>query len=305
MKNADDDSLKRAYGGVEMALWDLLGHLDGRSVAELLGGRVRDTVEFTEYFAPRYESNGRGGETTPAQIAAYCARMAEEHGSTWFEGKLGVFDLATEVAVVREVRAAIGPYAVLRLDANMRWSVTVAREALRRLEQYDVRSIEDPVGSFEEMVRLRASSSISFSTHDPQLRAAAMYGVPDAFVINLTALGGIRRTLAFAAACEELGIELWFFSPDTGVANAAYLQVAAATRWIAQPSQTLLRWHLDDVIAGGPPRPEGNRLPVPTGPGLGVELDRSALRRAHERFLARGPFDQYGDPSRPNRYSHW
>ena len=305
MKNAEDESVRRAYGGVEMALWDLLGKLDGRSVAELLGGRVRDTVRFSEYFAPRYERDGRGGETTPVEIAGYCARMAEEHGSTWFEGKVGVFDVSTEVAIVREVRAALGPDAVLRLDANMRWSVTTARDALRRMEAYDVRSVEDPVRSIEEMARLRTTTSISFSTHDPQLRTAAALGVPEAFVINLAAFGGIRRSLAFVAACEELGVDVWFYSPDTGVANAAYLQVAAATEWIGQPSQTLLRWHLDDVVEGGPLRPHANSLPVPTGPGLGVTLDREALRRCHDRFRTEGPYDVYGDPSRPGRYPRW
>jgi glucarate dehydratase len=305
MRNADDDSLRRAYGAVEMALWDLRGKLESRSVAELLGGRVRDSVRFSEYFAPRYESGGRGGETTPAEIAAYCARMAEEHESTWFEGKVGVFSVATEAKIVREVRAAIGSDAVLRLDANMRWSVTTAREALHRFEPYDVRSIEDPARSIEEMARLRQSTSISFSTHDPNLRAAAAHGVPEAFVINLTALGGIRRTLGFVSACEELGIDVWFYSPDSGIANAAYLQVAAATEWIGQPSQTLLRWHTDDVIKGGPMRPRGNRLDVPEGPGFGVEIDREALQRCHERFLADGPYDQYGDPSRPGRYPRW
>ncbi len=52
--------------------------------------------------------------------------MVEEHGSPFFEGKVGVRDLVTEVAMVEEVRAAIGEDALLRLDANMRWSVAVA-----------------------------------------------------------------------------------------------------------------------------------------------------------------------------------
>ena len=57
-----------------------------------------------------------------------------------------------------------------------------------------------------------------------------------------------------------------------------------------EPSQTLFRWYADDVIAGGPFVPTGGVVAVPTGPGLGVELDRAALRRCHERYRSEGPF---------------
>ena len=305
MRNAEDDSVLRAFGAVEMALWDVAGQLAGRSVASLLGGMVRSKASFTEYFAFRNPGDGQGGEDTPAAVAAYCGRMAELHGSRAFEGKLGVKDLATELRLAREVRAAIGEDALLRFDANMAWNVSTARAALRGLERYDVRNVEDPVRTYEEMARLRPETSISFSSHDPALRTAVRLGVPDAFVINLAVLGGIRRSLAFIHACEELGVEVWFYSPDTGVANAAYLQVAAATEWLSNPSQTLLRWHTDDVIEGGPFVPVANEIAVPEGPGLGVRLDGAALERCHRRFLDEGPYDEYGDPSRPGRYGGW
>ena len=58
-----------------------------------------------------------------------------------------------------------------------------------------------------------------------------------------------------------------------------------------------MRWYADDVIEGGPFSPEDGALAVPAGPGLGVTLDRDALRRCHERYLREGPFPS-GDPSR-------
>jgi glucarate dehydratase len=304
-KNTEDESVRHAFGGVEMALWDIAGKLAGKSVARLLGGRVRDEVAFTEYFAPRLRHNGRGGEESPMAIAAYCERMVQEHGARAFEGKVGVFDIDTEVAIVREVRAAIGDDCLLRLDANMRWTVAAARHALRRFETYHVDSIEDPVGSLEELARLRESTRVGFSSHDASLQTAARLGVPDAFCVNLTALGGIRRTVAFIGACRELGIDVWFYSPDSGVANAAYLQVASALAWISQPSQTLLRWHTDDVIAEGPMRPHNGTLPVPDGPGLGITLDRGALERCCNRYAAEGEYDLFSDPSRAGRYPAW
>ena len=302
--NTDDPSIVRAYGGVEMALWDLVGKLEGRSLASLLGGRVRNEIEFTEYFALRTASNGKRFEETPIDIARYCERMQSEHGARFFEGKVGVEPLDVELEMVREVRAAIGPDTPLRLDANMAWTVTTARRALSLLEQYDISSIEEPARSLEEMARLRNGTSIAFSAHDANLKAAARLGVPDAFVINLTALGGVRRTIAFVQACEHLGVNVWFYSPDGGIANAAYLQVAAAVDWLDHPSQTLLRWHADDVIAGGPFQPKDGVLSVPDGPGLGIELDQASLERCHRRFLEDGAYDQYADPTRGDYYVH-
>jgi glucarate dehydratase len=289
--NLHDQNLLRAFGGVEIALWDITGQVSNRSIADLLGGRTRDAVAVTEYFAFRSPRDGEGGEQTPREVADYCARMAETFGSWAFECKVGVLDLTTEVEMVREVRAAIGDEALLRLDANMAWSVSTATEALRRLEVYNIRSVEEPVSSFLELTRLRSRTSIGFSSHTPDLKQAVALGVPDAFVVNLTALGGIRRTVGFISACEHLGFDVWFYSPDSGIANAAYLQVASAMSWMSQPNQSLLRWHSDDVLDEGPFVPRDGLLAVPDGPGLGIRLDRSALSRCHERFCNEGPYN--------------
>ncbi len=291
-RNTEDMGIVLAYGGVEMALWDLIGKLEGRSVAQVLGGRVRDEVEFTEYFAMRLRSGGRGGEDTPVAVAKYCASMVEQHGARHFEGKAGVKDLATEVAIAKEVRSAIGGDRTLRFDANRAWPLTVAREAMRRFEPFNISSFEEPVQTLDELARLRATTTIAFSSHEPDLRAAQRLGVPDAFVINLAALGGIRRTVAFIHACEELGFEVWFYS-DPGIATSAYLQVAAALPHLSRPHQTLGRWLIDDVIVNGPLRPENGVLEVPDKPGLGAELDPDGLARCHERFRQDGPYDQY------------
>jgi glucarate dehydratase len=301
-QNIDDNSIVMAWGGLEMALWDLGGRLQDRSIGELLGGQVRNAVPFTEYFAFRLARDGVGGESTPSEVAQYCARMAEEFGATGFEGKAGVKSIGTEVAMAREIRAAVGDDPILRLDANMAWSTTTAREAMRRLEPYNLSSFEEPVRSHREMALLRQSTTIAFSAHDPNLVAAVEWGVPDAIVINLTVLGGIRRTVAFIAACEAFGVDVWFYS-EPGVSTAAHLQVASAISWLAQPSQTLARWQTDDVLNEGVFVPRDGRLGVPAGPGLGVTLDPSALRRCHQRFLDDGPYNPYADPAPGSRWS--
>jgi glucarate dehydratase len=289
---------RRGFGAIEMALWDIRGHAESRPLHALLGGAVRDEITFTEYFSFRLERDGHGGEQTAADIARYCARMIEEYDSPTFEGKMATVDLDHEIRMVREVRQAIGDERMLRLDANGGWTVPTAREALHRLEPYAIRNIEEPVNTLEELRALRPHTTMSFSAHHVDLRRAVDLGVPDFFVLNLVELGGIRRTVEFVRACEIFGIGFWFHSGDTGIATAAYLHVSAALEAIREPSQALLHWTVDDVIQEGPFCPRRGRIPVPTAPGLGVNLDPAALERCHQRYLQEGEFPS-GVASRP------
>ncbi len=295
LKNTHDDSVVRAFGGVEMALWDLKGQALGLPIYQLLGGAARTELGVSEYWALRVPSATERGEATPLEVARYCARMRETYGSTLFEGKLGVLDLDTEIQMVKEIRAAIGPDATLRLDANMAWPLNTARKALERLAPYDIANIEDPVASWFDMAKLRQHSSIPFSSHVPDLRLAVELGVPDTFVLNVTRLGGLRETIKFVNACETMGLGFWFYSGETAIGTAAYMQLAAALPYLDQPGQSLLRWYADDVIT---PRfePRHNKLPIPTGPGLGIHVDLEAVRRCEDRFHKEGLMPQLGEP---------
>ncbi len=286
--------IENPLAGVEIALWDVAAREAGVPLCRLLGETVRTEVAFAEYFAYR-----AGREESPTQVAAYCARMVEEHGSPAFEGKVGVRPVEADVRLVREVRAALGDDRLLRLDANMGWRPETAGDALARLEPYDVANVEEPVATFAEMAELRRSTAIPFSAHTPDVALAAALGAPDAIVIGLAFCGGIAGTRRFVAECEAAGITFWFYGGDLGIATAAYLHVAAATPYLERPSQSLLRWTADDVVAGGPFAPEGGVVAVPTGPGLGVELDESALARCVERYAREGAYDFYSGPPLP------
>lgn len=285
----DPVPLRRAFGGIEMALWDARGRTEGVPLSLLLGGAVRERVAVTEYFAYRLPGPADPGEGSPVEVARYCARMIERFDSEMFEGKVATVELDEEVAMVREVRAAIGERP-LRLDANGAWTLPTAREALRRLDPFVVHYWEDPVETYAEMAMLRPLTRASFSTHCIDLPEAVRLRAPDCIVTNLNELGGIARTVAFIRACEQFDVAFRFHSGETGIASTAYLHLSAALEHVREPSQTILRWYGDDVIEGGPLSPRGGHLPVPTGPGLGVELDRTALRRCHERYLAEGAF---------------
>ena len=280
--------IRNPLAGVEIALWDISAREQDKPLHALLGRTIRTQVEFSEYFAYR-----PGHEESPSDVAAFCARMVEKHDSPVFEGKVAVHPVEDDLRLVREVRAAIGPDRALRLDANMGWRVETAKRALALFEPLDIANVEEPVGSFVELAELRASTAIPFSSHTPDVALAAELGVPDAIVLGLGFCGGIAGTQRLIAACEEAGVGFWFYSGDLGIATAAYLHVAAATAYLDRPSQSLLRWTTDDVIAGGPFAPERGFLDVPSGPGLGVALDEPALARCAERFARDGAYAFY------------
>jgi glucarate dehydratase len=301
--NTGENAASVAFGAVELALWDIRGKLFGLPLYRLLGGAVRKDIPFSEYFSFRARSGDAGGETSPEAIRDYCLKMRDEHGSTIFEGKLILGDPDLEIRTVRMLREALGPGPQIRLDSNMQWSLTTARKVLRGIEPFDVRNYEDPVATFEEMAALRQHSAIPFSTHVPDLRRAVALGAPDVFVCNFAALGGLSRTLKFIAACEAMGKGFWCYSNDLGIMTAAYLHVVAATPWITEASQSLFRWQVGDVVAGGPFRQVNNTVRVPEGPGLGVDLDPAQMARWAAHFADNGPMSHFADPRNPGRYN--
>jgi glucarate dehydratase len=302
VQNTDGGAVRTAFGALEMALWDLRGKAWGQPLYQLLGGAVRKDIPFTEYFSFRATPDGKQSWLTPESVVDYCLAMREEHGSTYFEGKLILGDPDLEIETVRRMREALGPKAMIRLDSNMQWSLATARRVLREIEPYDIRNYEDPVGSFEEMAELRKHSSIPFSSHVPDIRRAVALGVPDTIVVNFAVLGGISRAIRFIGACEAMGVGFWCYSGDAGICTAAYLHMSAAMPHITEPSQSLFRWQVGDVIVDGPFRQTNNTIRVPEGPGLGVELDREALARWHQHYMDNGPMNHFLDPWSDGHY---
>ncbi|MEL6623057.1 MAG: mandelate racemase/muconate lactonizing enzyme family protein [Pseudomonadota bacterium] len=300
--NTGENAASVAFGAVEIALWDIRGKVFDMPIYKLLGGAVRTEIPFTEYFSFRPKNGDAGGEMSPEAIVDYCLKMREEHGSTYFEGKLILGDPHLELETVRALRSALGDRDMIRLDSNMQYSLTTARWLLRELEPLNIRNYEDPVATFEEMAELRRHTFIPFSTHVPDLRRAVQLGAPDHFVCNLAALGGLAKAIKFVDACEAMGKGFWCYSNDLGIMTAAYLHLTAAHPHITEPAQSLFRWQVGDVIKEGPFRQTNNVVKVPDGPGLGVELDPSAMANCSAHFREHGPISHFSHPDKPGRF---
>jgi glucarate dehydratase len=101
--------------------------------------------------------------------------------------------------------------------------------------------------------------------------------------------GGLRASLELARVCETFGRDLSMHSNShAGISFAAMTHLGAALPHLRYALDTHYPWQEDEILVGGKLHIQGGEVAVPDGPGLGVELDQPALRRAHERYLSAG-----------------
>jgi glucarate dehydratase len=291
---------------IEFACLDLLGQRWGVPVSEILGGRLRDRVPFASYLFFRYATPGsREGEVrTPEQLVAHARSLKARHGFTSHKLKGGVFAPEYELECYRALAAAL-PGDRFRFDPNGVWSAEQAIWFGQQIE--DVRNdyLEDPVFGLHGMRRVRERVRMPLATNTvvvnfEQLAANVLHMAVDVILLDTTFWGGIRPCVKAAGVCEtfQLGVAV-HSSGELGIQLATMLHLGAVVPNLSFAADAHYHHLTDDVVVGGRLRYEAGAIAVPTGPGLGVTLDREKLGRYHELFRRLGtyPYDQ--DPLRP------
>jgi len=293
---------------VEVACLDAQGKLLGRPVSDLLGGRVRDRVPFAAYlfykWAEHPELDGRpaitddwGAALDPAGIVEQARLMQQRYGFTSFKLKGGVFPPDEEIAAIRALAEAF-PGQPLRLDPNIAWTVETSRYVAERLDGV-LEYLEDPTRGIEGMAEVARTASVPLATNMcviawEHLRPAIEQNAIQVLLTDHHYWGGLRRTRELAAVCEAFGIKLSMHSNShLGISLAAMTHVAAAIPNLDHSCDTHYPWNSgDEIVVGGPLKIVDGEIAVPTGPGLGVDLDHDALERLHRRYLDAGMTDR-------------
>ncbi|MFD8196757.1 enolase C-terminal domain-like protein [Streptomyces wuyuanensis] len=279
----------------EVACLDALGKALGLPVHALLGGKVRDSVEYGAYLFHRWAAHPEGGESDdwgaaldPAGVVAQARRFEREHGFGSFKLKGGVFEPDREVAAVLALAEAF-PGRPLRLDPNGAWSVETALYVADRLEGV-LEYLEDPVSGTGRMAEVAAGSGIPLATN---MCVTTFAEVPEAFARDAVRIvlsdhhywGGLHRTRDLAAVCRTYGVGLSMHSnTHLGISLAAMTHVAATLPGLRCACDSHYPWQTEDVITVRHTFANG-RLAVSDAPGLGVELDRDRLAVLHRRWL--------------------
>ena len=265
--------LTSALSGIDQALWDIKGKALGVPVYELLGGPTRDRV--------RVYAHARGVEAMRQAIAegftAFKTGPAKDRPARIVESKAFVDHVAESFA---ELREAAGPEIDIAVDFHGAIPPPTAKLLIKALEPHQPFFIEEPV----QCQNVDVLADIARGTHLPiatgeriftkwgfreilEKRAASILQ-PD-----LCHAGGITETRLIAGMAEAYYAAIAPHNPLGPISLAAGIQLAAAIpNFLCQEQVTLGEGYLKQ-----PFRVADGYIPIPAGPGLGIELDEEAL----------------------------
>lgn len=245
--------------GFEVACLDALGKTLGLPVHALLGGKVRDTVDYSAYLFYRWAAHPEGGERDdwgaaldPAGIVAQARRFAREYGFTSFKLKGGVFEPDQEIAAVRALAEEFGGQP-LRLDPNGAWSVETSLYVAEQLKDV-LEYLEDPASGTAAMAAVSAGTDVPLATN---MCVTTLAEVPEAFARDAVQVvlsdhhywGGLHRTRELAGICRTFGVGLSMHSnTHLGISLAAMTHVAATVPNLDFACDSHYPWQTEDVI---------------------------------------------------------
>jgi glucarate dehydratase len=299
------------FAALEFACLDLQGKALGKPVCDLLGARVRDEVAFAAYLFYRYHNeSGKGEVANKEQMVEFARRLVQEHGFETLKYKNGVLAPEEEIETFIALREAF-PNQRLRLDPNAAWTVTTSVRVARKLHDYDVEYLEDPVWGMRAMGRVNAkvpwitlASNMSVFAFEDLAPTVAM-NVLDVVLLDPHWYGGITRARLAGQICEAMGIDVGMHSgAEFGISQAAMIHLAATLPNMVMAADSHYHHLIDDVIEGGKLKYQKGKMAVPKGPGLGVKLDRDKLARYHELSKKQQMGSWIEDPRVPGKITH-
>jgi L-alanine-DL-glutamate epimerase-like enolase superfamily enzyme len=276
-----------AVAAIDIALWDLRGQALGRSLVDLLGGPVRERLPAV---ASGHAVQASIEELTE-EIAGWVRGRAQ--GVKVGFGKRGEANLGFEhdrdVAFVRALREAIGPQPLLMVDLGVRnrWTVAEAVHRTRAFEEHGLHWIEEPLGADDpdgyRTLRAKTSTLIAYGEREWNVRGlqrAIESGTCDVLGVDPGRAEGITGFLAACRLCEARGVSANAHSWSSAIVLAASLAVSWAMPACRVFETKPLRNPMQHELAGaGVPQPENGWWPLPTRPGLGIDVDESVVAR--------------------------
>ena len=214
----------------------------------------------------------------PEEVVA-AAEAGVREGYSCFKVKVGLPDDEERVAAVR---AAVGPWPALRVDANGAWDPDGAVRAIESLSVNDLQLVEQPCATLEEMAAVRARVEVPLAADEPiagpaDVRRAIELGACDAVNVKLAGSGGFGPAREALRAARDGGIEALLSSTLDGPWGiGAALQLASGERLSLACGLATLGL-FDAKLARALPAPRTGLMAVPHGPGIGVEVSDSAL----------------------------
>ena len=274
--------------GVETALLDLLGKKTDCSLGLLLADPhiLLHPSEPEPQLRRKVQVNSVIGMAS-IEATVVQARSAIRQGFSCLKIKVGHNDLQTEIERLAAVRAAVGPDIHLRIDANEAWNFEQAYTFLRQCTDFALQYVEQPLVRHDlagaqklrglVQVPIAADEAVSDLDSTQTILSAE---AADILIIKPQLIGGLRSGRQIIQAATARNVQCVITSTiETGIGLTSALHLAAASPEVSlECGLATLSMLEDDLITQAPTIEQGN-MTVPTGPGLGVQLDHEALQR--------------------------
>jgi D-galactarolactone cycloisomerase len=284
-------AVPNAMASVDIAIWDCLGRALGKPVHKLLGGAYRTEVQ--PYATGFYRVEGK----SYPQDAIEEARRHIARGFTAMKLKIG-FGVEEDIEYVRAVREAIGPGPKLMVDANHAYNVSAARRILKAIEPFDIHWFEEPISpeDIDGYRELKNLTSIYLAAGENEFtklgfREWVSKRAVDILQPDLCSAGGFTECRKISVLAQAWHMMLIPHVWGSGIGLAASLQFLATVPpapLALTPIEPMLEYDQSshpfrqDLIFDAIAMRDG-KVQVPTGPGLGVEVNRDVIERYRQR----------------------
>ena len=276
-------SITHAISGIDIALWDLLGKATGQPVSRLLGGRYQERVQ--PYASILMDEPSRLKE----HLLSIKSQGFRAFKIGW--GPFGRRSATLDEAIVAAAREAIGEECKLMVDAggsDAHWSQGYkwAFNTAHMLSNYQVHWFEEALvpDALEDFARLREHAPVPIAGGEVLTRRQSFLPWCSARALDIvqpdvTKVGGISEERRIAWMAQDHGLRFVPHGWNTAVGLAADLHLASAI-----PNTEFVEYltgspFIDDITLSGWSLDGEGMLQVPTGPGLGIELNPEAVAR--------------------------
>jgi len=272
--------LAMAYSGVEIACWDIRAKAARQPLYNLLGGAYRSTV-------PLYGSS-MSRDLPPEEEAAKLREMLDRFRFPAVKIKVGPrmgsgmpVRLEEDVAKVRAVREAIGPDVKLMVDGNSSYSYAQAVQLHDKIKEYDIHHYEEPCPYYDVETYVKLAAALPVPIHVGEqdwniftFRDFIARGACHMYAADPIKCGGLSNAKRAAALCRAFGVQYVPHNTTRGIGFAAALHLAASTPECSGFYEySIEKDNLREQFLRAPFEPIDGRIAVPTGEGLGIEID--------------------------------
>jgi L-alanine-DL-glutamate epimerase-like enolase superfamily enzyme len=276
-------AVEHAISGIDIALWDLMGKICNQPVARLLGGYYRDRIK--PYGSILFDEPGQLRETLHQTIA----RGFKAIKLGW--RPFGRRDRQTDELLVKTARETVGPHVELMVDAGgseqfwphgYKWAL----ETAKMLADYGVVWFEEalPPDDLEGYVELRRHAPLPIATGEVLTRRQSFKPFLERHAVDIiqpdcTKCGGVSESLRIAWMAYEHNILFVPHGWNTAIGLAADLALVASIPVARFVEYLTPSPYIEEIITEPFRMDAEGRLPIPDKPGLGIELNRDALKR--------------------------